>query len=126
MNPAEMDWIGGATFWNAPSLFSPALRKNDRKKYFRPDLRERRMGMNILLIEGDARRRVAIGKHLASCGHRVTISNTIAEAQEILHFIKVKAEAPNAVIVAENLLRRDGAEFRAEIGARFPATNWIP
>jgi DNA-binding NarL/FixJ family response regulator len=82
--------------------------------------------MDILLVEGDARRRVAIGKHLASCGHRVTISNTIVEAQEILHFIKVKAEAPNAVIVAENLLRRDGAEFRAEVGARFPATNWIP
>ena len=84
------------------------------------------MGIDILLVEGDARRRVAIGQHLMSCGHRVTISNTIGEAQEILHFIKYKVEAPNAVIVAENLLRRGGAEFRAELGARFPATNWIP
>src|SRR5476649_280864 len=125
MNPAEMDWIGGATLWNAPSLSSPALRKMT-KKYCRPDLRERRMGMDILLVEGDARRRVAIGQHLTHCGHRVTISNTIVEAQEILHFIKNKVEAPNAVIVAENLLRRGGAEFRAEVGTRFPAANWIP
>ena len=84
------------------------------------------MGMDILLVEGDARRRVAIGQHLTHCGHRVTISNTIVEAREILHFIKYKVEVPNAVIVAENLLRRGGVEFRAELGARFPATNWIP
>jgi DNA-binding NarL/FixJ family response regulator len=83
------------------------------------------MGMDILLVEGDSRRRVAIGQHLANCGHRVTISSTIDEAQELLHFVKYKSEAPNAVIVAENLLR-GGAEFRAELGARFPATNWIP
>jgi hypothetical protein len=81
------------------------------------------MGMDILLVEGDARRRVAIGQHLTHCGHRVTISNTIGEAREIVHFIKYKVEAPNAVIVAENLLRRGGAEFRAELGARFPAAN---
>jgi hypothetical protein len=84
------------------------------------------MGMDILLVEGSARRRVAIGQHLASCGHRVTISSTIGEAQELLHFVKYKVEAPNAVIVAENLLRDGGTEFRAELGARFPATNWIP
>ena len=130
MNPAEMDWIGDAGFRNPPSLFfSPFKKKTiefDPRKYFRPNLRGRRMGMDILLIEGDARRRVAIGQHLASCGHRVTISNTIVEAQEIIHFIKYKAEAPNAVIVAENLLRHGGAEFRVELGARFPATNWIP
>ena len=84
------------------------------------------MGMDILLVEGDARRRVAIGQHLTHCGHRVTISNTIVEAREIVHFIKYKVEAPNAVIVAESLLPRGGAEFRAELGARFPATNWIP
>src|SRR5471030_54900 len=84
------------------------------------------MGMDILLVEGDARRRVAIGQHLTHCGHRVTISNTIVEAQEILDFIKYKVEAPNAVIVAESLLPRGGAEFRAELGARFPATSWIP
>ena len=84
------------------------------------------MGMDILLVEGNARRRVAIGQHLASCGHRVTISSTIGEAQELLHFVKYKVEAPNAVIVAENLLANGGTEFRAELGARFPATNWIP
>ncbi len=84
------------------------------------------MGMNILLVEGDARRRVAIGRHLTHCGHRVTISNTIGEAREIVRFVRYKIEAPHAVIVAENLLRRGGAEFRAELGARFPATNWIP
>lgn len=82
--------------------------------------------MDILLVEGDAPRRVAIGRHLTSCGHRVTISNTIDEAQEILRFVRYKSEAPNAVIVAENLLRRGGDEFRAELGARFPATSWIP
>jgi hypothetical protein len=28
MNPAEMDWIGGATFWNPPSLF---INPSDKK-----------------------------------------------------------------------------------------------
>jgi DNA-binding NarL/FixJ family response regulator len=82
--------------------------------------------MDILLVEGDAARRVAIGRHLASCGHRVTISSTVDEAREILRFVRYKTEAPDAVIVAENLLRLGGAEFRAELGARFPATDWIP
>jgi DNA-binding NarL/FixJ family response regulator len=83
------------------------------------------MGMDILLVEGDSRRRVAIGQHLANCGHRVTISSTIDEAQELLQFVKYRSEAPNAVIIAENLLR-GSAEFRAKLGGRFPATNWIP
>lgn len=82
--------------------------------------------MDILLIEGDARRRVAVGSQLANCRHRVTISSSIDEAQEILRFIVRKSEAPDAVVIAENLLRLRGAEFREELASRFPSTSWIP
>jgi DNA-binding NtrC family response regulator len=82
--------------------------------------------MNILLIEGDAHRRVIVAKHLADASHRVTIASSICEAQEILRFVRYGAAAPQAVIAAEKLLRREGSAFREELAARFPNTNWIP
>jgi DNA-binding NarL/FixJ family response regulator len=82
--------------------------------------------MDVLLIEGDAARRVAVAHHLAGCQHRVTISNSIREAREILHFVECKADGPDAVIVSEGLLTRGGEAFREELAVRFPAANWIP
>jgi DNA-binding NtrC family response regulator len=82
--------------------------------------------MDVLLIEGDAARRVSVAHHLAGCQHRVTISSSIREAREILHFIESKADGPDAVIVSEGLLARGGEVLREELAVRFPAANWIP
>ena len=40
--------------------------------------------MDILLIENDARRRIAAADRLAMAGHRVTLSSSVREAREIL------------------------------------------
>src|SRR5579872_6467249 len=82
--------------------------------------------MDVLLIEGDAARRVSVADHLARCQHRVTISSSIREAREILEFVESEVDGPDAVIVSEGLLARGGEAFREDLAARFPAANWIP
>ncbi len=82
--------------------------------------------MDVLLIEGDARRRVAVADHLSKCRHRVTISSSIREAREILQFVQSKEDEPDAVIVSEALLAKGGEAFHEELAERFPAANWVP
>jgi DNA-binding NtrC family response regulator len=82
--------------------------------------------MDVLLIESAARRRVSVAQYLSRSAHRVTISSSIEEAREILQFIRMSSEAPDAVAVAEDLLSCDGTSFRDEIGDRFPDAAWIP
>ena len=82
--------------------------------------------MDVLLIEGDAARRVSVADHLAKCQHRVTISSSIREAREILHFVERKVDGPDTVIVSEGLLAKGGEAFREELAVRFPAANWVP
>ena len=55
------------------------------------------MSGDILVVVGNRDRRVAVARHLTGCGHRVTISSSIDEAQEILQFITHRAAAPEAV-----------------------------
>lgn len=83
------------------------------------------MGLDILLIEGDAHRRVAIARHLARRGIRVTISSSVAEADEILRFVTPRAAAPQAVVIGESLLTKAMA-FREQLDVRFPGTRWVP
>jgi DNA-binding NtrC family response regulator len=82
--------------------------------------------MNILLIEGDAGRRVMLARHLSQRGHCVTIASSIPEAREILQFIGRVTAAPQAVVAGEKLVRRGGAAFREELAACFPEASWIP
>jgi DNA-binding NtrC family response regulator len=82
--------------------------------------------MDILVIEGVARRRVAVAQYLARARHRVTIASSIEEAREILQFITKKTEAPDAVVIGEALATRDDASFREEIADRFPEAVWVP
>jgi DNA-binding response OmpR family regulator len=82
--------------------------------------------MDVLLIEGDARRRVSVAQYLARATHRVTISSSIEEAREILQFITRSSEAPDAVVIGENLLIADSTGLREEIADRFPKAVWVP
>ena len=51
--------------------------------------------MEFILIESDSFRRVAIAKHLCRFGHRVTLTSSVIEAQELLSFVRSKAECPS-------------------------------
>jgi DNA-binding response OmpR family regulator len=82
--------------------------------------------MNILLIEGDAGRRVMLARHLSRRGHCVTIASSIPEAREILQYVGRVTAAPQAIVTAEKLVRRGGAAFREELAACFPEASWIP
>lgn len=82
--------------------------------------------MELLLVEGDPARRVALARHLCRCGHRVTLASSLAEAREIMDFVRVPAQCPAAALVAEDLLGRRGDAFRAELAARFPRLAWVP
>jgi len=83
------------------------------------------MGLDILLIESDAHRRVAVARHLARRGIRVTISSSIGEADEILRFVTHRSAAPQAVVIGESLLTKAMA-FRERLDVRFPGTRWVP
>jgi CheY-like chemotaxis protein len=83
------------------------------------------MGLDILLIESDAHRRVAVARALARRSNRVTISSSIEEADEILRFVTHRAAAPQAVVIGENLLTKAMA-FRERLDGRFPGTRWVP
>ena len=82
--------------------------------------------MDILVIEGAASRRVAVAQCLLRATHRVTISSSIEEAREILQFITKTSEAPDAVVIGDNLISRDTTSFREEIADRFPEAAWVP
>lgn len=82
--------------------------------------------MEFLLVERDAARRVTVARHLCRSGHRVTLASSLAEARDLLGFVRTKAECPSAVLIAEGLLGRAGAAFRADLAARFPDLAWVP
>ncbi len=82
--------------------------------------------MDILLIENDARRRIAAADRLALAGHRVTLSSSVREAREILRFVEDDADAPEAVVIAEALEMADRTRFHEEMADRFPDACWIP
>lgn len=82
--------------------------------------------MDILLIESDARRRVSTARHLASARHRVTMSSSVEEAQEILRFVRSRDGGPDAVVIAEDLASADCGGFREDLAHRFPETSWVP
>lgn|GEM_PF-2821518 len=82
--------------------------------------------MELLLVEGDPARRVVLARHLCGCGHRVTLASSLAEAREIMAFVRNGAGCPAAALVSEDLLGRRGDAFRAELAARFPRLAWVP
>lgn len=82
--------------------------------------------MEILLIEDDGSRRVALARHLCRSGHRVTLASSLDEARELMGFIRTRAECPAAVLVGEALLGGAADSLHADLTARFPALAWVP
>jgi len=82
--------------------------------------------VEILLIERDSSRRVAVAKHMCRSGHRVTLTSSLTEARELFTFIDSETKCPSAVLIAEGLLSRRTAAFRVELAARFPDLAWVP
>ena len=83
--------------------------------------------LEILLVESNSYRRVAVARYLSSRNHRVTLASSIDEAQELLDLAGSKAAAHRVVIVSELLLLRSvGQELREEVAVRFPDVAWIP
>lgn len=81
--------------------------------------------MNILLIEDSAHRRVAMLRHLTGCGHRVTASGSIREAEEILQFVEYPDCPADVVVMAEHLEAEGGTEFRETLNRRFDDIRWV-
>ena len=82
--------------------------------------------MDLLLIECNSCRRVAIARHLCQSGHLVTLASSIGEAEEMMRFVRNKSAAPAVVLIAEALLGNHSAAFRAELADRFPCLAWVP
>lgn len=82
--------------------------------------------MELLLIESDSSRRINIAKHFCRSGHRITLVSSIAEAQELLGFVRGESACLAAVLISEALLGQHSAIFRTELRARFPALAWVP
>jgi DNA-binding NtrC family response regulator len=81
--------------------------------------------MDILLIENDPMRRVAVGRHLALDGHRVTLSSSVKEAREIMRFVVDDVDGPEAVVIAAPLDSADCGRFHDDMSDRFPDVSWV-
>jgi DNA-binding NarL/FixJ family response regulator len=81
--------------------------------------------MNILLIEDSAHRRVAMLRHLMGCGHRVTPSSSISEAEEIVQFVAYPDCPADVIVMAEHLEAAGGTEFREALSDRFADIRWV-
>ncbi len=82
--------------------------------------------MDVLVIHHDGRSRVHLAKALQGAAHRVTLSSSVAEAEEMLRFARAESAAPSVVLVAEDLLSERSARLRRELSARFDDMMWIP
>src|SRR5258708_37613913 len=82
--------------------------------------------MDILLIEDNDYRRVTILKYLLRCGHRVTPSSSVSEAEEILQFVAPGESPGDVVIVAQELVDEGGAGLQHALSMHVPEIRWIP
>jgi DNA-binding NarL/FixJ family response regulator len=81
--------------------------------------------MDILLIEDNDHRRVALLKGLLSRGHRVTPCSSAEEAEEMLRFLSPREAPADAVVIARELMAEGGVELRHELDDRFIGIRWI-
>jgi hypothetical protein len=82
--------------------------------------------MDILLIEAKQQRRVAVARELMQSGHRLTISSSVEEADEILGFVEPGERHPDVVVIAEALLGRPADELRETLDRKSSSTAWLP
>ena len=81
--------------------------------------------MDILLIEDNDHRRVALLKGLSSRGHRVTPCSSAEEAEEMLRFLAPREAPADAVVIARELMAEGGIELQDELNERFIGIRWI-
>jgi DNA-binding NarL/FixJ family response regulator len=81
--------------------------------------------MDILLIEDNDRRRVALLKGLSTRGHRVTPCSSAEEAEEMLRFLSPREAPADAVVIARELMAEGGVELQHELNERFIGIRWI-
>jgi DNA-binding NarL/FixJ family response regulator len=81
--------------------------------------------MDILLIEDNDHRRVALLKDLLGRGHRVTPCSSVDEAHEILQFILPHETPAEVVVIARELMAEGGGDLQREINERFIGVRWI-
>jgi DNA-binding NarL/FixJ family response regulator len=81
--------------------------------------------MDILLIEDNDHRRVALLKGLVSRGHRVTPCSSAEEAEEMLRFLSPREAPADAVVIARELMAEGGIELQHKLEERFIGIRWI-
>jgi len=81
--------------------------------------------MDILLIEDNDHRRVALLKGLVSRGHRVTPCSSPEEAKEMMRFLSPREAPADTVVIASELMAEGGAELQHELDERFIGIRWI-
>jgi DNA-binding NarL/FixJ family response regulator len=81
--------------------------------------------MDILLIEDNDHRRVALLKGLVSRGHRVTPCSSPEEAEEMLRFLSPREAPADAVVIARELMAEGGIELQHKLEERFIGIRWI-
>jgi DNA-binding NtrC family response regulator len=82
--------------------------------------------MDVLVIHDDARCRVGLAKALQESAHRVTLSSSVEEAQELLQFAMSSIEMPSVVLIAESLLNDHSSQFRQDLADRLDDLMWVP
>ena len=81
--------------------------------------------MDILLIEDNDHRRVALLRGLVSRGHRVTPCSSPEEAEEMLRFLSPREAPADAVVIARDLMAEGGIELQHKLEERFIGIRWI-
>ncbi|MBS0220289.1 MAG: hypothetical protein JSR91_06065 [Proteobacteria bacterium] len=83
------------------------------------------MKRDILLIEGDDLRRVAMVRALLRKAFRVTVCSSLDEADEVLRYVDCREAAPDTVLLGSGLLGGAVARFEKMLAGRFGDTRVI-
>lgn len=82
--------------------------------------------MDVLVIHDEAISRVRVARALQAAAHRVTLSESVDEAEEMLKFVESEKEAPAVILIAEKMLGERSAHLRRRLAERFDELMWIP
>lgn len=83
------------------------------------------MKRDILLIEGDDQRRVAMVRALLRKAFRVTVCSSLDEADEVLRYVDCREAAPDTVLFGSGLTGRAVTRFERMLAGRFGDTKVI-
>lgn len=81
------------------------------------------MKRDILLIEGDDQRRVALVRALLRKAFRVTVCSSLDEADEVLRYVDCREAAPDTILLGSGLAGRAVVRFERMLAGRFGDTR---